>query len=138
DDLIRRIAGKRLIKIGETADRNTLKQLVGDLALVAALVATHEQNALLAGDFVQTCADRIAVHEDVVVVFKKEHADHGHAVSLLFELRQDHFRQDIRNVMALCCENIGDFHSEALPSLTGIESSAAWNAAIASTARSCL
>ena len=115
DHLVRHVAGKRLVEVREAADRHAGEQLVRDLALVAALVAAHQQHAGLLRDLVQAGADRVAVDQDIVVVLEEEHADDVDAVPLLLELRQDHLGENVRDVMALGGEDVGDFHRMVLP-----------------------
>jgi hypothetical protein len=94
----------------KAADRHARKQLVRDLALVAALIATHQQDAFLPGDIRKARADRVAVDQHEIVVLEKEHPDDGGAMPILFELRQDHFGQHVGHVMALGGKDVGDLH----------------------------
>src|SRR5215510_11869134 len=111
NDLIRHVAGERLVEVREAADRHAFEQLVGDLTLVAALVASHQQDAFILGDLVQPRPDRVAVDQDIIIVLEEKHADHVDAVPVFLELRQNHLGKHVGDVVALGGEDVGDFHS---------------------------
>lgn len=96
DDLIGWIAGERSIEIGEAAHMHALDGANGAIAavlvwhrqpaLVRALVAQHQQDALFGCDLAQALAEWIALAQRVRVIVKKEHAHHFGSVAFLLQL----------------------------------------------------
>ena len=123
DDVVGRVARQRGIEVGETADahaldgvrRNAVGRLaLGQPALHRALVAEHQQDVLLAGDFAQPLAERVALAQNVGVIVEEHHADHLDAVTAIFELRQNHLTELITGGVAAGAEDIRNLHEMLL------------------------
>src|SRR5215213_2985450 len=120
DHLVRWVAAERAVQIREAADRDTLdharyravaRLAGGESPLDRALVAHHQQDALLLGDLRQPLSDWIARPQDIGVVVEKEHPDNVDAVPVLFELRQDHLAELVARIVSARNERIRDLHA---------------------------
>ena len=75
DHLVGHVASEGFIKIGEAADHRAINQLAIDLALIAALIAAHQQDFLLSRYLGKALANRVAFDQYIVIVFEEEHAE---------------------------------------------------------------
>ena len=74
-------------EIRETPDYSPIHQGFCNPTLIAALITSHQQHPLRAGDRCQALTQGIAPHENVIIIFEEEHANHIHAMHARLELR---------------------------------------------------
>lgn len=117
--MVGRVARQRAVEVGEAADTHALDSIVwgaagwlalGQPALHRALIAEHQQDVLLAGDFAQPLADRVALAQYIGVIVEEHHADDLDAVISGFELWQNHLAQLIASGMPAGAEDIRNLH----------------------------
>ncbi len=101
-----------LSRIRETANRNAIDQLIRDISLVAALIASHQEHSRFLSYGRKPLTDRVSFHQSEAVVLEKKHSHNFNSVPAFFKLRENHAAKFVRNRMALRGENISDFHRE--------------------------
>ena len=107
------------VEVGEATDAHALDGIdrlatpqfaLRQATLQRALVAEHQQHAVLARDLAQPLADGVALAQDVGVVVEEHHADDLDAMTTLFELRQDHLAELVAGGVPAGAEDVCDLH----------------------------